>query len=49
VTNFDINFVIGAKEQRDGVPINGIPVGGSMHGGLENIIYTTQSTLCIPR
>jgi len=38
VTSLDVNFVVSAKKQRDRIPIDGIPVGSSMHGGLENIV-----------
>lgn len=49
VTNLDVNFVVGAKEQCDGVPIHGVPVGGSMHGGFENIVCRThgQYSTCL--
>ena len=37
-TRLDVNFVVGAKEQRDGIPVDGVPIGGSMYGGFENIV-----------
>jgi hypothetical protein len=46
-TNLDVSFGVGAKEHRDGVPINSIPVGCSMYSGFENIICTTRSILCM--
>ena len=37
-TRLDVNFVVGAEEQRDGIPIDGVPIRGSMYGGLENTV-----------